>query len=58
MCSRTELDDVSEPAMRFSRWGGKRVLLREPEKCLACEGEFLSLYPLKDCIEHAGLDKF
>jgi len=33
-----------------------RVLLREPEVCPICRGVFLSLYPLKGCYEHDGLD--
>jgi len=37
--------------------GGKRVLLREPERCLRCNQEFMSLYPLSDCAEHDGLDR-
>lgn len=48
---------------RFAKWGssvqhGKRskVLLREPEKCVECNKVFLSLYPLRRCSDHEGLD--
>lgn len=37
--------------------GGSRVLLREPERCPVCARVFLSLYPLKDCVDHDGLDR-
>jgi len=37
--------------------GRNRVLLREPEKCPACEVVFLSLYPIGCCADHAGLDR-
>lgn len=33
-----------------------RVLLREPERCLECASVFISLYPLKRCEDHRGLD--
>jgi len=45
-------------------WGGggwqrgrTRVLLREPEMCPICKGVFLSLYPLRECVDHEGLDR-
>lgn len=31
-----------------------RVLLHEPETCMDCGKSFLSLYPLKNCADHAG----
>ncbi|MBI5236004.1 MAG: hypothetical protein HY886_07135 [Deltaproteobacteria bacterium] len=34
-----------------------RVLLREPERCAVCNKVFLSLYPLRSCYEHEGLDE-
>ncbi|MBI5888191.1 MAG: hypothetical protein HZB82_05710 [Deltaproteobacteria bacterium] len=37
--------------------GRNRVLLREPERCLKCNQQFLSLYPLSVCAEHDGLDR-
>lgn len=33
-----------------------RVLLREPERCMECGSVFISLYPLKKCEDHTGLD--
>lgn len=37
--------------------GRNRVLLREPERCVKCNQQFLSLYPLSVCAEHDGLDR-
>ncbi len=38
--------------------GGKtRVLLREPESCAECGMVFISLYALKKCADHYGLDE-
>ncbi len=37
--------------------GKNRVLLREPERCLECAKVYISLYPLKSCLEHEGLDE-
>ncbi len=33
-----------------------KVLLREPEMCAECRGVFLSLYPIRHCDDHEGLD--
>lgn len=41
----------------FNGKGGSRVLLREPERCLECGKVFISLYALKSCSDHEGLDK-
>ncbi len=41
-------------------WKGmsaRRVLLREPERCAVCNKVYLSLYPLRSCHEHDGLDE-
>jgi hypothetical protein len=38
------------------RKSGSRVLLREPERCLECGKVFLSLYALKSCGDHEGLE--
>ena len=35
-----------------------KVLLREPELCRECGAEYLSLYPIKRCFEHEGLEDF
>jgi len=37
--------------------GNKRVLLREPERCLECGRVFISLYPLGRCCDHDGLEE-
>ncbi len=37
--------------------GRERVLLREPEMCRECLRTFLSLYPLKRCADHDGLEE-
>lgn len=34
-----------------------RVLLREPEMCPECSRVYLSLYPIRSCPEHEGLDE-
>ncbi len=34
-----------------------RVLLREPERCPECNKVFISLYPLRLCDDHEGLDE-
>jgi len=34
-----------------------RVLLREPERCPECNRVFISLYPLRACQDHHGLDE-
>lgn len=37
--------------------GGKeKVLLREPETCSVCGKVYLSLYPLRTCGDHEGLE--
>ena len=35
----------------------KRIMLREPERCFECNKVFVSLYPLRVCSEHEGLDE-
>lgn len=35
---------------------GGKVLLHEPEQCMECSKSFLSLYPIKNCGDHDGLD--
>lgn len=37
--------------------GKSCVLLREPERCLECAKVYISLYPLKSCRDHEGLDE-
>ncbi len=39
------------------RYGGRtKVLLHEPEVCRECGRVFQSLYPLRCCKDHEGLD--
>lgn len=34
-----------------------RVLLREPERCAECNKVFISLYALRTCGDHEGLEE-
>lgn len=58
---RVDSDQVSfstqERFGMFNDKGGSRVLLREPERCLECGKVFISLYALKSCSDHEGLDR-
>lgn len=57
--------EIDFSVSRFAQsgdWGGpnrrfSRVLLREPERCAECNRVYLSLYPLKSCADHQGLDE-
>ncbi|WKZ33666.1 MAG: hypothetical protein QY316_04495 [Thermodesulfobacteriota bacterium] len=42
---------------RVLQEGASRVLLREPEACMECNRVFVSLYPIRSCREHEGLDE-
>ncbi len=42
---------------KHRQFGRKRVLLREPERCLECGRVFISLYPLGRCTDHDGLEE-
>lgn len=35
----------------------RRILLKEPERCPECNKVFISLYILKECTDHEGLDE-
>ncbi|GMR04638.1 MAG: hypothetical protein BMS9Abin23_0540 [Thermodesulfobacteriota bacterium] len=37
--------------------GSNKVLLREPERCWECGAVYISLYPLRQCVDHDGLEK-
>lgn len=50
------LDGFKEP-FGSHRSGKNRVLLREPEVCPECNKVFLSLYSLKSCADHEGLER-
>jgi len=41
----------------FYRGKRNRVLLREPERCKECNRVFISLYELRDCSDHDGLEE-
>ncbi|MBI5492016.1 MAG: hypothetical protein HY893_03690 [Deltaproteobacteria bacterium] len=55
--------EIEALASRFSKksWvahkKNSRVLLREPEVCAECNKVFISLYPLRTCADHEGLDE-
>ena len=41
----------------FRKPAGRRVLLREPEICAECNKVFVSLYALRSCADHLGLEE-
>lgn len=41
----------------FKRTAGHRVLLREPEVCAECNKVFVSLYAIRSCADHQGLEE-
>lgn len=41
----------------FRRPSGNRVLLREPEVCAECNKVFVSLYAIRSCADHQGLEE-
>lgn len=45
----------SKNTFRHHRPG--RILIREPEACEECKKVFLSLYSLRACLDHEGLDE-
>lgn len=42
---------------RHGRPGKRRVLLREPEVCAECNRVFISLWAIRSCVEHQGLEE-
>lgn len=46
-----------ESSRRYFRKPSTRVLLREPEVCAECNRVFVSLYPIRSCADHQGLDE-
>ncbi len=48
----------AEDWLKYHPKGREKVLLREVEVCRFCAKKFLSLYPLRCCSDHAGLDEF
>jgi hypothetical protein len=48
----------AEDWLKYHPKGREKVLLREVEICRVCAKKFLSLYPLKSCADHSGLDEF
>lgn len=55
--------NITSPVLlKYNKFGSHqsgrgRVLLREPERCLQCAKTYISLYPLKNCQDHVGLDE-
>ncbi|GEM_PF-6964717 len=49
--------DVKQKSSCYYRRRSSRVLLREPEVCMECNRVFVSLYPIRSCVEHEGLDE-
>ncbi|MEE9615266.1 MAG: hypothetical protein V3W31_10030 [Thermodesulfobacteriota bacterium] len=45
-----------EDWLRYHPRGREKVLLREPEICRQCGRTYLSLYPLRVCSDHDGLE--
>lgn len=58
-CEQNQIRPVSDAvnSWRPGRVGTRRVLLREPEMCAECGSVFLSLYPIRRCNDHDGLEK-
>lgn len=48
---------TESPGGYFRRPSGRRVLLREPEVCAECNRVFVSLYALRSCADHSGLEE-
>ncbi len=48
---------TERPGRYFRRPTGRRVLLREPEVCAECNKVFVSLYPIRSCADHQGLEQ-
>ncbi|MCK4739726.1 MAG: hypothetical protein KAT46_07230 [Deltaproteobacteria bacterium] len=45
-----------EDWLRYHPKGRERVLLREAELCGFCGKKYLSLYPLRFCLDHDDLE--
>jgi len=52
-CFTGERDDW----FNYNQRGKNKVLLREPERCWECGRVYISLYPLKLCSDHDGLEE-
>ena len=52
-CFTGERDDL----FKYHQRGRNKVLLREPERCWECARVYISLYPLKLCLDHDGLEE-
>lgn len=53
----SEVNAERKASPGYYRRSASRVLLREPEVCMECNKVFVSLYPLRSCGEHEGLDE-
>ncbi len=49
--------NVERPGRYFRKPAGPRVLLREPEVCAECNKVFVSLYAIRSCADHQGLEE-
>ncbi|HHL39613.1 MAG TPA: hypothetical protein ENJ37_03835 [Deltaproteobacteria bacterium] len=47
----------AEDWLRHHPKGRERVLLRGPERCEECGRVYLSLYRLRGCVDHDGLER-
>ncbi|HLC17503.1 MAG TPA: hypothetical protein VJM57_00620 [Thermodesulfobacteriota bacterium] len=46
-----------EDWFKFRHRTRNNVLLREPERCWECGHVYISLYPLRACADHDGLEE-
>jgi hypothetical protein len=49
--------NIGRQGSYFKRPAGPRVLLREPEVCAECNKVFVSLYAIRSCADHQGLEQ-
>jgi len=49
--------DERDDWFKYRTRRSSRVLLREPERCRECARVFISLYPLRCCSDHDGLEE-
>ncbi|OGP14479.1 MAG: hypothetical protein A2052_06850 [Deltaproteobacteria bacterium GWA2_54_12] len=51
------VNNIERPGRYFKKAAGPRVLLREPEICAECNKVFVSLYAIRSCADHQGLEQ-
>jgi hypothetical protein len=49
--------NIGRQGSYFKKAAGPRVLLREPEVCAECNKVFVSLYAIRSCADHQGLEE-